>query len=215
MLSLRPRILIVFWVLLFASHAYADAPTQKVLILTGYNPNNPAITNLNRAITTSMRNGAPGRVDFFYEFQENLRIPSSKYESEMVAYLGRKYEGENITLVMALGGPAIKFLLAHESQIFTTVPKLFYFHDESETTAKSLWPHVTGIWAKLDLNKTLDIALTARPDTKNIVVVSGNSNQDKFLRDQAQIEFADYTARAQFTYLTDVTIDELKQKLSV
>jgi len=215
MLSLRPRILIVFCVLLFASNAYADAPTQKVLILTGYNPNNPAIANLNRAITTSMRNGAPGRVDFFYEFQENLRIPSSKYESEMVAYLGRKYEGENITLVMALGGPAIKFLLAHESQIFTTVPKLFYFHDESEATAKSLWPHVTGIWAKLDFNKTLDIALTARPDTKNIVVVSGNSNQDKFLRDQAQIEFAGYTARAQFIYLTDLTIDELKQKLSV
>jgi PAS domain S-box-containing protein len=218
MLSLRSPILLVFSFLLiasapFASNAFAVDPTPRVLILSGYNPNNPALTTLNQAITTSMRNRV-GRIEFLYESAENRRIPGSKYESEMVAYLRRKYEGENISLVMALGAPAIKFLLAHESEIFSTVPKIFYFHDETEATAKSLWPHVTGVWAKLELNKTLDIALAARPDTNNIVVVSGNSTQDKFLRDQAQIEFANYTSRAQFTYLTDLTMEELRQKLS-
>jgi formate hydrogenlyase transcriptional activator len=200
---------------LFASNVYADAPTKRVLILTGYDPNSPAVAALNRAITTNLRQGSAGRVEFFYEFQENLRIPNAKYESEMVAYLRRKYESENIALAVALGAPAIKFLLAHEPEIFSTVPKLFYFHDESEATAKSLWPHVTGVWADIEFNKTLEIALATRPDTKNVVVVSGNSNQDKFLRDEAQTEFASYATRIQFTYLTDVTIDDLKQKLSV
>ena len=37
-----------------------------------------------------------GRVEFFYEFQENFRIPTSKYENEMVTFLKRKYEGENL-----------------------------------------------------------------------------------------------------------------------
>jgi len=220
MLSFRSPTLLLFSILvlacpLFASNVYADPPTQRVLILTGYDPNSPAVAALNRAITTSMRKGARGRVEFFYEFQENLRIPNAKYESEMVSYLRRKYESENIALAMALGGPAIKFLLAHESEIFSTVPKLFYFHDESEATAKSLWPHVTGVWADIEFNKTLDIALAARPDTKNVVVVSGNSSQDKFLRDQAQTDFASYATRLQFTYLTDLTIDDLKQQLSV
>src|SRR6185436_1255521 len=71
------------------------------------------------------------------------------------------------------------------------------------------------VWADIEFNKTLDIALAARPDTKNVVVVSGNSSQDKFLRDQAQTDFASYATRLQFTYLTDLTIDDLKQQLSV
>ena len=200
---------------LFASNTFADTPTQRVLILTGYDPNHPAVTTINQTITTTMKRGAPNRVEFFYEFQENLRIPNSKFESEMAHYLKRKYEGENIALVLALGAPALEFLLDHESELFTEIPKVFYFHDESEATAKSLWPRVTGVWAQLEFNQTLDIALAAKPDTRNVVIVSGTSKQDRFLRDQAESVFANYATRVSFTHLTDLTIDELKQKLSV
>ena len=212
-----------FWVLcvlvlaapaLCASNTFADTSTRRVLILTGYDPNHPAITTINQTITTTMKRDSPDRVEFFYEFQENFRIPNSKYENEMVSYLKRKYEGEHIELILALGAPAIEFLLNHESQLFTGVPKVFYFHDESEATAKSLWPRVTGVWARLEFSKTLDIALAAKPDTKNVVIVSGTSKQDRFLRDQAESIFAEYAKRVSLTYVTDLTIDELKQKLS-
>jgi PAS domain S-box-containing protein len=200
---------------LFARDAFADTPTRRVLILTGYDPNHPAITIINQTITTTMKHESPARVEFFYEFQENFRIPNSKFEAEMVNYLKRKYEGEHITLVLALGAPALEFLLDHESELFPGVPKVFYFHDETEATAKSLWPRVTGVWAQLEFNQTLDIALAAKPDTKNVVIVSGTSKQDRFLRDQAESVFGNYATRVSFTYLTDLTIDELKDKLSV
>lgn len=199
---------------LFASNAFAETPTRRVLILTGYDPNHPAITTINQTITTTMKHGTSDRVEFFYEFQENFRIPNSKFENEMVNYLKRKYEGEHITLVLALGAPALDFLLDHESEVFSSVPKVFYFHDESEATAKSLWPRVTGVWAQLEFNKTLDMALAAKPDTKNVVIVSGTSKQDKFLRDQAEGAFGNYATRVSFTYLTDLTIDELAERLS-
>lgn len=207
-------ILVLAAPVLFASNAFADTPTRRVLILTGYDPNHPAVTTINQTITTTMKGDASGRVEFFYEFQENFRIPNSKYESEMVNYLKRKYEGEHINLVLALGAPALEFLLDHESQLFPGVPKVFYFHDESEATAKSLWPRVTGVWAQLEFNKTLDIALAAKPDTKNVFIVSGTSKQDRFLREQAESVFENYATRVSFTYLTDLTIEELKEKLS-
>ena len=44
------------------------------------------------------------------------------------------------------------------------------------------------------------------------VVVSGNSSQDKFLKEQAQHELKKYEGKVRFTYLNDVSMDELKAR---
>lgn len=191
-----------------------QAPAKRVLILTSYDPNYPAVTLLSQNITATIRHGSAGRVEFFYEFQENFRIPNAKYEAEMLAFLRRKYEGENINLVLALGAPALRFLLKHESVLFREIPKVYYFHDESEQEAHTLWPHVTGVWADPEVNKTLEFALTLQPDIENVFVVSGNSAQDQFLRNEAQKQLLAYERRLHFTYLTDLTIDELTQRVA-
>jgi len=192
----------------------AEAPTQRVLIVVGYDPGYPSISILLRSLTATIRNGSKGRVEFFYEFQENLRIDNSKYENEMVTYLRRKYEGENINVVLTLGAPALKFLVDHEPVLFTGVPRIYYIFDEREETIRRLWPRVTGVWAHLELSKTLDIALSLHPDTEKVVVVSGSSRQDNFLREEAQAVFRDYETRVSFTYLSDLTIDELKREVA-
>ena len=56
-----------------------QASNKRVLILTAYDPNYPAVTLLNQNITATIRDGSAGRVEFFYEFQENFRIPNAKY----------------------------------------------------------------------------------------------------------------------------------------
>src|SRR5688500_15791302 len=95
-----PLLLLFSSACLWASPALAQAPTERVLIVTGYDPGYPSVSILLRSLTATIRNGSKGRVEFFYEFQENLRIDNSKYEREMVSYLQRKYEGENINLVL-------------------------------------------------------------------------------------------------------------------
>jgi PAS domain S-box-containing protein len=194
--------------------SYGQAPTKRILIITGYDPGHPAVTAILSSITSTMRQGSQGRVEFFYEFLENLRVPNSKYEPEMVSYLQRKYEGEKIDLILALGGVPLKFLLDHEGTLFSGVPKVYYFHDDREEKARSLWPRVTGVWADVELKKTLALALTLHPDTQNVVVVSGNSEQDKFLREEALTAFHDDEAKLHFTHITDVTGDQLKQSVA-
>jgi PAS domain S-box-containing protein len=200
--------------LVAAGQGVAQEQTRRILIFTAYEPSYPAVNQLTQTITATIRNGSEGRVEFFYEFQENFRIPNSQYETEMVSYLKRKYEGQHLSLVLALGAPAIEFLLKHETALFPDVPKIYYFHDESEQTARNLWPHVTGVRANLEADRTLDIALTLLPDTQDVFVVGGSSSQDKFLLTEAQQQFRAYEERLRFTYLTDLTIDELKDKLA-
>jgi len=199
---------------LFTPTSYGQTQTKRVLILTGYDPSHPAVSIILQNITSTIRSGSKDRVEFFYEFQENIRIPNSKYETEMVSYLQRKYEGEHISLVLTLGAPALKFLLDHESEVFSQVPKVYYFHDQREEIARSLWPRVTGVWANLELSKDVEMLLDLQPDTRSIVVVSGNSPQDKFLLEEAHIAFHEYEDRLRFTYLSDLTIEELRGNIA-
>lgn len=203
---------LIGFVLLFAVGVAAQEPTRRIVILSNYQPNYPGAVILNQSITSTIRNGSSGRVEFFYEYQDNLRIPNTKYENEMVRVLQKKYEGENIDLVLALGAAALEFLLKHESQVFTGIPKLYYFHDETEQKAHMWWPRVTGVFASPESNKTLDLALSLLPETQTVAVVTGNSYQDKFVRGEAQKQFRPYEGRLHFTYLSDLTIEELKEK---
>ena len=207
-------LVLLFTVLLSISTAFGQGRTKRVLILTGYDPGHPAATIILRSLTSTMRDASPDRIEFFYEFQENFRIPNAKYETDMLNFMQRKYAGEQMDLVIALGAPALQFLLNHEATLFTGVPRIFYFHDESEATARSLWPRVTGIWANLELTKTLEIARSLHPNTRHVAVVSGTSQQDKFLREEAQRQFASYEGQLDFIYLTDFTMEELKTKVS-
>jgi hypothetical protein len=61
-----------------------------------------------------VRQNSSDRVEFYYEFQDNLRIPNEKYDAEMAEFLKSKYAGEKIDLLVGFGSPAVDFLLKHE-----------------------------------------------------------------------------------------------------
>lgn len=194
--------------------AIAQSPTKRVLVIASYDLNRPAVNVFMQAMRSTITAGSKERVEFFYEFQENTRIPTDKYEAAMVSYMKRKYEGEKFDLAITLGAPAVKILLNHEAEIFTGTPKIFYFHDETEETVRSLWPRATGVWAHLDISKTVDLALELQPETNRVVVVSGSSAQDRFLRDQAQTELRRFQGRLEVTYVNDLSMAELKNRLA-
>jgi PAS domain S-box-containing protein len=207
--------LTLFCCLLFscARPGAADTQTKRILVITSYDLNRPALMLFVQAMRSTITAGTPERDEFFYEFQENTRISIEKYQKPMLDYLARKYEGEQFDAVIALGGPALKVLMDQDS-IFAKTPKVFYFHDEREETVREIWPRATGVWAKLDIAKTLEAALAVQPDTQRVVVVTGNSGQDKFLKQEAQTQLRKYERSLRFEYVDEVTMDELKQKVS-
>jgi PAS domain S-box-containing protein len=187
---------------------------KRILIVTSYELDRPANTIFIQGMRSTIGAGTVGSVEFFYEFQESTRISTDKYEDEMVSYMQRKYEGEKFDLIVALGAPALRILLRNESDLFPHTPKVFYFNDESEKTVQSFWPRTTGVWANLALPQTLDAALAVQPDIRRVLVISGNSSQDKLLREESQRELLPYEGKLEFTYLNDVTMDELKKSVA-
>ncbi|MFL6333507.1 MAG: sigma 54-interacting transcriptional regulator [Pyrinomonadaceae bacterium] len=143
-----------------------------------------------------------------------MRIPLDRYEDELGGYLGRKYGGVKFDLIITIGAPALQFLSVRDSEVFRGTPIIFYFHDESEETARRLWPGVTGVWGEIDVSKTLDMALALQPELRRVVVVSGRSDHDRFIKEQAQSRLREYEGRVEITYLDNLTIEELKNELA-
>ncbi|MFL6229983.1 MAG: ABC transporter substrate binding protein [Pyrinomonadaceae bacterium] len=216
--GVRPSLVLILLLatplLLSAATARAETPAKKVLVLSSYDLSLPGVVLFNQGMRSAMQEGGQAHVEFFYEIQEGMRIPTDKYDHELVGYLGRKYEGEHFDLIITLGAPALNFLTRHESELFNGTPKIYYFYDETEETVRRLWPNVTGVWAKADISKTLDMALALQPETRRVMVVSGKASQDTFMREQAQRELRKYEGKLEVTYLHDLTIDELKDNLA-
>src|SRR5687767_5248575 len=100
----------------------AQEASKKVLIFSSEDQHVPAISLINQSLRTTLRNGSPSHVQLFYEALDSFRIPNEKYEQEMVGLIRRKYDGEKIDLVFALGPPALRFLLDHQSELFSGTP---------------------------------------------------------------------------------------------
>jgi hypothetical protein len=200
--------------LLFPPVASATEASRKVLILSSEDPFLPAVTISNQAIRTTLTNGSPDRVHFYSEAQDSFRIPNEKYEEELVTLLQRKYDGEHIDLIYVISTPALKFLSKHRGELFSDTPVIFVVVDPSQVADLELGPQITGVSGIVDLSPTLDIALALQPETQRVVVVAGSSSMDNALVEQAHREFGPYEGRVEFTYLTGLPIEELREKLA-
>lgn len=200
--------------LLSAPVASTASPPKKVLIFSSDDLHFPVHVIMEQTIRSTLKNGSPDRVQFYYEAQDSFRIPNEKYEEEMVRLLLRKYEGEHIDLIIAVGVPGLKFLLKHREALFSDTPVVFFSLEESRVPAFDPGSNVTGVSGKLELGRTLDIALALHPGTQKVVVVAGSTSFDKTVMAQAQKEFRAYEGRVEFAYLTDLTIQDFRTELA-
>src|SRR6185369_15739923 len=199
---------------LSAQAASADELPKRVLIFSSDDHSVPGNMLLAKAVSSTVRNGLPEGVQVFYEGLDTFRIPTDKYEDELVRLLQRKYGGESIDLIYAFNRSALKFLLKHRWELFSNTPVVFIAYEMKRVADLSLDAHVTGVGGKVELSPTLDIALALQPQTKSVVVVAGKMPADTAFVEQARQEFSPYEGKVEFVYLIGLPIDELRTQLA-
>jgi signal transduction histidine kinase len=200
---------------LFCAPAVSAADTVKrVLIFSSADINTPGISMVSKAIRDSLATNSQIRFQFYNEALDVVRIPRETYEGDMVRLLQRKYDGQKIDLIICLYAYSLEFLLKHEREVFSDVPKVVVAHDFREIAPLKLSPNVAGVVGKVELAPLIRDGLTLQPTTDRVVVIAGNSVFDRIWLGEAQKELEQFKDRIQLVYLTDATIDELKIQLA-
>jgi len=194
-----------------ASTSYSDAAQERQkVVLVVYPIRQEGLSTIvwDNAIRQVLTGGLNGRLDYYAEYLDSARIPDSQFSAAFADYLGRKYAGTPIDVVIAVSPTVLDFLNQAGSPLFPGVPVVYYAIEPPRPR-----PMTTGVVARMDLKRTIDVALQAHPDLQQVFVVSGASEYDKFYRELAQTQLRAFDGRLVFTYLSGLSMSALLQQV--
>jgi PAS domain S-box-containing protein len=201
--------------LLWPSPAASGAETvKKVLVFYTEGKSVPAVIILDQSILQALRSGSSDRIDYYSEYLDLARFPDADYRQDLRDFYRRKYANREFDLIIAIGVFGLSDLLKDVEELFPGTPVVFSTLERRAIEESRMGPNVTGIIWKVDLRKTLDIALGLHPDTRRVVVIAGAAAVDQYFIAQARQEFHEYEGRADFTYLSGLPMKELLAAVS-
>ena len=207
-----PLILTILIAALCHSLSASNARRAKnVLVLYSYSDR--AFFDSQDALESAVRARVHAPVNFRIEYMESERFRVEGYEKSLSDLLHYSYSGERLDLVIVAEYPALQFAVSHRAEISPGVPILFSYVFAGRMVDQKLPPGVTGVTETVDVPGSLNLAFRLNPDTKNVAVVAGTSEFDRFWLAVFHSKFPPYADRAKLIDLAGLPTDELMRRV--
>ncbi len=187
---------------------------KKIMLLFDEERSLPGLSLLDQSLRAAFTAGLPDHVEFYIETMNRSQFNDDRYERLLRDYYAEKYRDKQLDLVVAVMGPSFGFLQRHGADAFPGVPIVFCGADAADMKNPVLPPNVTGVLLHRTFAPTLDIALRLQPGTRNVTVVAGTGAFDQHLLEQARRDFKAFESRLSFTYLTQLSMENLLVSVS-
>ena len=191
----------------------SSAAKKKVLVLYWDTKDFPGNISFDQGFQAGMRSEPSSEWEIFSEYLDSPRFPGEQQAELLHDYLRKKYAGQKMDAVVATPDPSLDFLLKHRSDLFADSPIVFVAVKRPSTEVRAAGAGLTGIIRANTYRKTLDLALNLHPATEDVFVVSGTPEHDKRFETVARQELAGYEKRLRITYLTDLPVSDLVNRV--
>ena len=200
--------------LLFQAAAPAKVKgVRRVLILNVFGPlSSPGVAVMDEAIVAALQE-SPYQIELYSEDLEATLFPDEAVQRQFREWYIRKYRDREPDLIIAAGLEPLRFMVASHESSFSNIPVIFCGSTEEMLGELKLDSHFTGVWAVAQPEETLKAALLLQPGTKHVVVTGGVGVYDRYLEAIARESFRKYESRFEFTYLTDLAMPALIERL--
>lgn len=185
---------------------------RRVLLLYPMGPSSPTISIIDRQIRTLLEQ-SPYQIEFYTEYMDTNLFPDNASQKEIRQWYLHKYRDRRPDVIVALATAPIQFMADAHAKFFPNTPIVFCCAREGQVDNAKIDSQFTGVWMRFEPDKTVDAALRLLPKTKHVVVVGGAAASDQALKDLVQESLGPYQGRLDFTYLTDLTMPALLERL--
>jgi signal transduction histidine kinase len=196
-----------------AGNALPSAKTKRVLILFETESNLPAAVIVGSALRETLLSKTPSGLVDYDEFLDLDRFPGPEHMTRMADFLRGKYATTPIDVVIAAGGRALDFMLDHRGDLFPGASLTFVAAGAEELAARHLPPDVVGIPMHTYLTPTVDLAMRLQPEARQLVVVTGASDEDRAWEATARRELRPYQERLHPAYLSALPMPQLLREV--
>ena len=192
----------------------ANTRPWRVVILDSSDPSEPAAQAFGRVSREVLTRQTSRSIEFYPEFLDSLRFQGALYESELVAFLRKKYEAKPPDLVVTIYPQALQFMVEHRAELWPDTPGVFLGVPDDLPQARTPLPGFTGILTFVDIAGTIELALRLQPETRRVVVVSGASDFDRLWRSRAEAALRAYAGRVDAAYFDGLPLPDLLKSLA-
>jgi PAS domain S-box-containing protein len=197
----------------FSIAAQSVAP-QRVLVLYSDERLLPANVIFDHSFRTNLQVGTSRHVEFHSEFLDVSRFSREAQQENQRDFLRAKYRDFPPDLTIGVSASAVAFLMKYRATLFTEVP-VVYLTWQGEAPPGDLRDlKAAGISIPGSVDATLRLALDLQQDTRRIAIITGSSQRDKTLAEEARKGSSTFENRVAFTWLTDLSLPELRDQLA-
>ena len=180
--------------------------TRHVLVLHSLRTILPIQEEIDRGLPAALQTTSRYPVDIDTEFLDLDRFEEAAYLDELLVLLRRKYAHRRPGCHHPRLSPGRKFFA--EVRRAQSFPACLWFsppNSKQFLPNLTLKPNMTGVYAEPAIAGNLKLALTLKPQTRQVVVVGGTSRLDRVHLSWVREAFAPFANQVEFTYLTDLT----------
>lgn len=209
------RAFLPFFFILVCAAAYGSAAKgpKRVLIIHSFGSVSPPSTTRSIVFETELTKRLAERVDLDEVFLDHARYAGTDMEEALVAYLQKRQATWQPDLVVPIGSPACLFVEKYRDRLFPQMPVLYAGMDRRRLQADALKKNAAYVGASFDSSRFLEDNLQLAPDTTNIVCVIGASQMEAYWTASLQKDFARYTNRVGFTWLNNLSFDQVLERV--
>ena len=186
--------------------------SKRVVVLTEVGISSPAIASVDHDLYTGLQE-SPYRIEFYSEYLETSLSPDGASQADIQDSFIRTYQLRKPDVIVTVGPTPTKVMVDAHERFFPGVPIVFCCSSEYQADYPKLDAHFTGAWLDFDTDKTVQLALRLLPKTNQVVVVGGTSSFDQHLLGEVKKAQNKYEARLQFTYLTNLPLEEIVDRV--
>jgi signal transduction histidine kinase len=200
--------------LLVSSGAAADYTGRKnVLIINQVGLSHRIYAMVTEEIQSKLTDNSDYQVEFYTESLDSMSLTNESLQREIQDWLVHKYRNFRLDAIVAIGPEPTRFLSGSAATLFLDVPVVLCGGVKQLAGQPTLDSRFTGSWLELEPAKTIDAALRLLPETHHIAVVGGTSAFDRAIETLTRDSLRSYEARFDFTYLTDLQMNDLLDRL--
>jgi signal transduction histidine kinase/ABC-type uncharacterized transport system substrate-binding protein len=186
---------------------------RRVLIFNDFSSiSSPGIAALDQEILNGIE-ASPYQIELYNETLEATLFPDEASQHRFRDWYIQKYADRKPDVIITVGPKSLKFMVESHEKSFPDTPVIFCGTTEEMLSELKPDSHFTGVWGVAQPEMTLMAALHLQPDTKHVVVVGGVGQFDRSLEAVTKESFRKYESQFEFTYLTDLDMPTLLEKL--
>jgi len=188
-------------------------PVRRVLVLNDLGiVSSPGFAEIDQAIFAGLQKSSY-QIEFYQESMELTLFPDEVSQRRFREEFIRKYSDRKPDVIITAGSDSLKFIAESDLRFLRDTPIIFCTILGKLPDGLSPGMHFTGVLGTLQPEETLNLALRLLPRTRHVIVTGGMGQFDYRWEAIAKQRFHNYESKLDFTYLTDLTMPTLLERL--